>query len=297
MISKLCNQCPRQCNASRQNAPAGYCHSPATLRIARAALHPWEEPPISGARGSGTVFFTGCNLRCVYCQNRPVSHQNKGRDVTEEQLAALMMRLQDEGAHNINLVTPTHYALQLAEVLKSVKPSLHIPVVYNCGGYESVDTLRHLEGLVDIYLPDVKYCDNTLAIKYSSAPNYREIAFDALREMLRQTGSCQFDGDGMMQRGVILRHLVLPGCRKDSIALLEALAKDFGTNAFQLSLMNQYTPEFATEAPYPELHRKVTTFEYESVLNRALELGFDGYFQDRASATASFTPDFQEPTF
>ena len=151
--------------------------------------------------------------------------------------------------------------------------------------------------MLDIYLPDVKYYDNALAIKYSSAPNYREIAFDALGEMLRQTGACQFDGDGMMQRGVILRHLVLPGCRKDSIALLKALAKKFGTNVFQLSLMNQYTPEFATEAPYPELHRKVTTFEYESVLNLALELGFDGYFQDRASATASFTPDFQEPTF
>ena len=297
MSSPYCNQCPRQCNSPRGENPSGYCRAPATFRIARAALHPWEEPPISGTRGSGTVFFTGCNLRCVYCQNRSISHEGMGKDVTPRELASLMLRLQDEGAHNINLITPSHYALQLAEVLEEVKPSLHIPVVYNCGGYESTDTLQRLEGLVDIYLPDVKYYDDAIAVKYSSAPHYAKIAFAALEEMLRQTKDFKWDGDGMMQRGVILRHLVLPGCRKDSIALLDALAEEFGTEAFKLSLMNQYTPEFAAHAPYPELHRKVTTFEYESVLNHAITLGFDGYFQDRSSATSVFTPDFREKTF
>ena len=220
-----------------------------------------------------------------------------GTDVSSDELIALMLRLRDEGAHNINLVTPTHYALQLAEVLERVKPSLGIPVVYNCGGYESIETLRRLDGLVDIYLTDLKYHSPDLATKYSAAPDYVEVAFAALREMLRQTGPCQFDGEGLLQQGVILRHLVLPGCRKDSIALLEAVARNFDIHALRLSLMNQYTPEFAEDAPYPELHRRVTTFEYGSVLDRALELGFEGYFQERSSATSAFTPNFQEHTF
>ena len=297
MALPLCAHCPRKCGASRREDQPGYCGVPWGFRVARAALHPWEEPPISGVRGSGTVFFSGCSLGCVYCQNREVSHGRLGTDLSPDQLIALMLRLRDEGAHNINLVTPTHYAMQLAEVLEQVKPTLGIPVVYNCGGYESVETLRRLEGLVDVYLTDLKYHSPALAAKYSAAPDYVEVAVNALREMLRQVGPCQFDGFGMLQRGVILRHLVLPGSRKDSIALLDALAREFGTDVFRLSLMNQYTPEFALDCPYPELHRKVTTFEYGSVLDRALELGFDGYFQDRSSATASFTPDFQETTF
>ena len=296
MPQQICNQCPRACGLPREEARTGYCGVPWGFRVARAALHPWEEPSISGTRGSGTIFFSGCNLRCVFCQNREISHQHLGQELSPAELEKVMLRLRDDGAHNINLVTPTHYALQLAEVLERVKPQLGSPVVYNCGGYESVDTLRRLEGLVDVYLPDVKYDSNELAARYSATPDYHQVAFAALVEMLRQTGSRVFDGKGLLQRGVILRHLVLPGCRKDSISLLSALKETFGTDAFLLSLMNQYTPEFALQSPYPELHRRVTTFEYGSVLDHAERLGFEGYFQSRSSATAAFTPDFHEHT-
>ena len=291
-----CQQCPRNCGADRIQAN-GFCGVPWDFRIARVALHAWEEPSISGTRGSGTVFFAGCNLHCVFCQNREISHTPSGRTVSENELSDLMLRLQDEGAHNINLVTPTHYARQLASLLTKLRPRLHIPVIYNCGGYESVEALRRLEGLVDVYLPDFKYHSADLAARFSGAADYYPVALEALREMLRQTGAPQFDADGMLLRGTVVRHLLLPAHRDDSIALLRALASEFGTDAFLLSLMSQYTPCFANDAPYPELHRRVTTFEYNAVLNEAEALGFDGYFQARTSANADFTPDFHEKTF
>lgn len=290
-----CQQCPRNCGVDRNESQNGFCGVSSAFRVARIALHPWEEPCISGKNGSGTIFFSGCNLRCVFCQNHSISHLRKGTDLSKEKLASAMLDLQQQGAHNINLVTPSHYALQLVPVLERIKPSLSIPIVYNCSGYESVETLRALEGLVDIYLPDIKYYSSALSKKYSDAPNYYPVAVSALEEMLRQVPTARFDENGLMKKGVIVRHLVLPSCRKDSMALLDALAERFGSHAFRLSLMSQYTPDFAKEAPYPELHRRVTTFEYNSVLDHALALGFEGYFQNRSAASASYTPDFNQP--
>ena len=292
-----CVQCPRRCGADRNVRP-GFCGVPEELRLARAALHPWEEPCLSGKNGSGTLFFCGCNLRCVFCQNREISHGAlSGTPVSPGQLKDLMLRLRDEGACNINLVTPTHYAEALIPVLQEIRPSLGIPVVYNCGGYESTDTLKKLEGLIDIYLPDIKYYSAELSGKYSSAPDYYPIALNALREMLRQTGTVQYAPDGSLLRGVIVRHLVLPGCRKDSVRLLNALYDEFGNSAFLLSLMSQYTPEFAPADADKNLRRRLTDFEYSSVLSAVEALGFSGYFQRRDSAKTSYTPDFREKTF
>lgn len=296
-MEKGCKQCPRACGARRELGQVGYCGVPQDFYVARAALHFWEEPSISGTRGSGTVFFSGCNLRCVYCQNREVSRARLGKKLDADALSALMLRLRDEGAHNINLVTPTPYAKQLIPVLSAIKPQLNIPIVYNCGGYESVETLRELNGLIDIYLPDLKYFDPVLSKRYSDASDYFSVAEEALCEMLSQTGKPQFDADGMLIRGTVVRHLVLPGERKDSIAVLRALAERFGTDSFLLSLMSQYTPDFAKDSVYPNLHRRLTAFEYESVRNEAERLGFDGYFQERSSANSVYTPDFHEVTF
>ena len=289
-----CVQCPRACGADRADGKVGFCGAPWEFFVARAALHLWEEPSISGKNGSGTIFFSGCNLRCAFCQNREVSHNALGKRVSEDALIALMLDLQEQGAHNINLVTPTPYAEQLVPVLQRVRPLLNIPIVYNCGGYESVETLRRLEGLVDIYLPDFKYADPALAARYSCAQDYPAVALSALEEMLRQTGKPQFDADGMLLRGTVVRHLVLPSSRKDSIAVLRLLAERFGTSAFLLSLMSQYTPDFALGSPYKELHRRVTSFEYDAVLCEAQRLGFDGYLQSRTSASAAYTPEFHK---
>ena len=293
-MKEHCEQCPRRCGINRET-DLGFCQAPWDFCVARASLHPWEEPSISGTRGSGTIFFVGCNLRCVFCQNREISQaKSSGRILSSAQLKALMLRLRDAGAHNVNLVTPTPYAEQLIPVLREVKPHLGIPVVYNCGGYESVEVLRALDGLVDIYLPDIKYYAPTLAARYSAAEDYFPIAMDALREMIRQTGKPTLDETGLLKSGTVVRHLVLPACREDSIALLSSLADQFGSDAFLLSLMSQYTPEFAISAPYKSLHRRVTSFEYDSVLAHARRLGFEGYFQSRTSATDAYTPDFND---
>ena len=292
-----CTQCPRQCGIDREGGQIGFCGVPAGFRVARAALHPWEEPFISGQKGSGTIFFCGCNLQCVFCQNREISRGGAGKTIGADALAKLMLRLRDAGAHNINLVTPSHYAEQLVPVLKKVKPILGIPVVYNCGGYEKVETLRKLEGLVDIYLPDFKYYSSELAQKYSGAADYFEVALEALGEMIRQCGAPVFDENGMLNRGVVVRHLVLPGARSDSLEVLNALAQRFGVRAFLLSLMSQYTPDFAMDCPYTELRRRLTTFEYQSVAGEAERLGFDGCLQSRSAADAAYTPDFYEESF
>lgn len=289
-----CHACPRNCGIDR-SLQTGFCGVGGEIRIARAAKHPWEEPCISGKSGSGTVFFCGCNLRCVFCQNREISRDiNAGRTVTAEELSSILLRLRDEGVENINLVTPTHYVMQLIPVLRELRPRLGIPIVYNCGGYESVEALRALDGLIDVYLPDAKYFSPALSSRYSAAPDYFQILMQALHEMLRQTGAPRFDENGMLTRGVIVRHLVLPGCRKDSIDLLRALHAEFGRDAFLLSLMSQYTPEFAPANADKNLRRRLTSFEYESVQSVADELGFSGYLQERASASAAFTPDFSQ---
>ena len=290
--------CPRNCGADRESG-MGFCSVPSEVYVSRAALHMWEEPPVSGTRGSGTIFFAGCNLRCVFCQNKAISRGRAGRVCSEEELAEIMLSLRDKGAHNINLVTPTHYTETLARVLERVKPHLGIPVVWNSGGYESVESLKLLEGLVDVYLPDVKYFSPELSARYSSAPDYFEVARDAVTEMYRQTGDVCFSEEEtaegkvtLIKKGVILRHLVLPGCRKDSIKIVEELSGLLPVHGVRLSLMRQFTPDFVDREKHPELCRHVTTFEYESVVKRASELGFDGYVQGAEAATADYTPDF-----
>ncbi len=288
-----CDQCPRHCHVERGENIHGFCGVGSEFSVARVALHPWEEPPISGTNGSGTIFFCGCNLRCVFCQNRDISRGNVGEQMSAEQLRDAMLSLQERGAHNINLVTPSHYTNELAVLLASVKPQLKIPVVWNSSSYESAESLRRLDGLVDIYLPDFKYYSAQLAASYSAAPDYFDVSSNALREMLRQTGMPSIDDNGLMVRGVIVRHLILPACRTDSIDILHALHEQFGADAFLLSLMGQYTPDFAQDVPYPNLKRRLTTFEYDSVQRVANDLGFVGFSQALTSASASFTPKFK----
>ena len=288
----LCYMCPRACGASRDNHAFGVCRAPSEYLVSRTAKHMWEEPPISGQNGSGTIFFGGCNLGCVYCQNRAISHGQKGQLMSEKELEKAIFTLEELGAHNINFVTPTHYALPLAVLLEKIKPRLTIPVVWNTGGYENVDTLRALDGLVDIYLPDFKYHSPVLAQKYSHAEDYPTVAMAAITEMFRQRGAVRFDADGMAGSGVIVRHLVLPTHRADSIEVLRTLASILPVKDIRLSLMSQYTPDFVDKDAYPELSRRVTSFEYQSVLSVAESLGFDGYFQCRSSATKDYTPDF-----
>ena len=287
-----CELCPRRCGARRETGALGYCGMPADILVARAALHPFEEPPISGTRGSGTVFFAGCSLRCIFCQNQAIRGTEYGRTFDVKGLGELFLSLQGEGAHNINLVTPTHYADRIAEALALVKGRLSIPVVYNCGGYERVETLQALEGLVDVYLPDFKYISSELSGAYSAAPDYAEHATAALAEMVRQTGRVCFDKDGLMTRGVMVRHLVLPGSREDSKAVLDRIAETVDVADIRLSLMRQYTPDFAPRSGPKALLRRVTSFEYESVMEHAQKLGFEGYFQRKEAATAAYTPDF-----
>ena len=295
MESKVpCNICPRRCNAVRREH-VGFCGAPDEIYISRASLHKWEEPPVSGERGSGTVFFAGCNLRCVFCQNKRISSDPDAFSgavaVTPEELCDIMLRLQDAGAHNINLVTPTHYSLGVIRALRLAKPRLTVPVVYNSSGYESVETLKRLSGLVDVYLPDLKYFSSELSARYSGAGDYFKIASAAISEMLSQVGEPLFK-EGLIKRGVIVRHLVLPGCRKDSMNVLEALSRMMPPDKIKLSLMRQFTPDFVDREKYPELCRKITTFEYDSVVKRAGELGFDGYIQSAESASAEYTPMF-----
>ena len=291
-VEMVCDQCPRKCGVDRSHG-VGFCGADQTIRLARAALHPWEEPCISGEKGSGTIFFVGCNLRCIYCQNRRISRQgNVGTAVTPEEMEAIILELQREGASNINLVTPTPYAMQLIPVLRSVRPQLRIPVVYNCGGYESVDTLRALDGLVDIYLPDFKYESAQLSELYSCASDYSSVALAALDEMIRQTGAPVLGEDGLMKSGVLVRHLVLPGCREDSVNVLKLLHGRFGNQRFLLSLMSQFTPVFSDDSAPKNLRRRVTSFEYGCVLEMAEQLGFEGYLQERSSAVKDYTPDF-----
>ena len=283
----ICNQCPRRCNVDRENA-LGYCKAPNAYKLARASLHFWEEPCISGKSGSGAVFFSGCNLGCVFCQNYEISHKCKGVEVSEERLIRIFEHLVDEGANNINLVNPTHYAVQLAHTLKKYKPP--VPVVYNTSGYESVDTLKLLDGLVDIYLPDFKYMRNDKALRYSRAEDYPQFAMAALMEMKRQVGNDVFDENGIMKRGMIIRHLVLPGNTNSAIQALDYLAENFGDT--YISVMAQYVP--CTDlSEYKEINRKITKREYDKVVNHILELGLEKVFlQKLESATEDYIPDF-----
>lgn len=286
-----CNLCPRECGADRYTQ-TGYCGCGADIRIARAALHLWEEPCVSGSRGSGTVFFSGCPLGCVYCQNHEISRGGKGKAVSTQRLAEIFLALQAQGAHNINLVTATPYVPQIKQALDLARPALKLPVVYNCGGYERVETIRALAGYVDIYLPDLKYFSGELAQRYSGAGDYFETATAAIREMIAQTGDIRYGEEGLMQRGVIIRHLVLPGARKDSVAILNWMNENLPQEKYLLSLMSQYTPR-ADLPGYPELNRRVTSLEYTAVVREAVRLGMtDGFMQQRGSASEAFIPPF-----
>lgn len=288
-----CKLCPRLCKVNRTEGKTGVCGMGETITLARAALHAWEEDCISGTNGSGAVFFTGCNLRCIFCQNHKIAVGKDGFAITIERLAEIFLELQTKGAHNINLVTPTHYIPQICTALDLAKEKgLQLPVVYNTSGYECVESLRLLEGYVDIYLPDFKYMDTELAREYSKAPDYPEVAKAAIAEMVRQAGECRFDSKtGMIQKGVIVRHLVLPGTIKNSKQVLAYLYETYG-NTIYYSIMSQYTP-MPHMSEHPLLKRKVTKREYDKVLDYALALGIEnGFMQDGKVAKDSFIPAF-----
>lgn len=290
MRIEACRLCPRSCGARREEASgAGFCGMGADPVVARAALHFWEEPCISGTKGSGTVFFTGCPLKCVYCQNYAISTEHAaGRRVTAEQLSEIFQNLIAQGAHNINLVNPTHFAPAIVRALR-LRP-LSVPVVYNSSGYEKVETLRLFEGLVDIYLPDFKYMDSGTAQKYSAAPDYAEHAKAAVMEMARQTGGARFDESGLMTRGTVVRHLVLPSNTKNSLAVLAWLKENLPQGAL-VSLMAQYVP-CGRAADFPEIDRPVTRREFGKVQRFLFDLGLDGFVQEMSSAKKSFIPPF-----
>lgn len=284
----ICSDCPRQCGVDR-TVKAGVCGAPEAPRIARAALHFWEEPCISGTRGSGAVFFSGCNLRCVYCQNREISAGLAGKTVTVRRLREIFFELAEQGAHNINLVTPSHY---VRAILAAMDGGMPLAVVYNSSAYDSVDTLRLLEGKVQVYLPDFKYADADLARKLSGAPDYPRTALAAIREMVRQTGPWRMDDEGLLTGGVLIRHLVLPGHLDNTRAVLETLADAFLPGQVLVSLMSQYTPP-KTPLAQQELNRRLTRREYEQALSLLREYGFgDGYYQELSSAKEEYTPPF-----
>lgn len=285
----ICNLCPRKCNACRtEHQGNGFCGAGTLPVVARVAPHFGEEPCISGTKGSGTVFFSGCTLKCVFCQNYEISDGHKGRVVTPKELADCYKRLEQQGVHNINLVTADHYVTAVAESLDIYKPS--IPVVYNCSGYTSPKTLSILDGLVDIYLPDFKYSDDALAIKYSSAPNYVNTASAAIKEMIFQVGTPVIDEDGMMKKGVIVRHLILPSHTKNSLGVLDIIKRSYDKQVL-VSLMCQYVPVNKAH-DFPKINRTITRREYEKVKSELYVLGLDGFTQDLTSASTDFIPDW-----
>ena len=294
-----CNLCPRRCSVNRYEQ-MGYCRAGAKLRAAKAMIHQGEEPCLlgeegSGRYGAGAIFFTGCNLRCVFCQNYEISWEQQGKEISTERLGQIMLELQEQGAACIDLVTPTPYLVQIKGALEAVKAKLVIPVVYNCGGYEEPTALQQLEGLIDIYLPDLKYYDKAIASKYSGCADYFEKATAALQEMFRQVGPVEFDEKGQLKKGLLVRHLVLPGAYKDSMKLMDWLGEVFPQGSIRISLMSQYTPfgrVLSEPERFKELNRRVTTFEYNKVIDRALEKGLDGYSQQRSSSTMALRPDF-----
>jgi len=291
LTSSPCNLCPHKCGADRITQ-MGFCKSSNKIKVARAALHFWEEPCISGSRGSGTIFFSGCTLRCCYCQNYRISSEGYGKEISIQRLAEICLELQEKGAHNINLVTATQYLDKVLVALDLIKGKLQIPVLYNCGGYERIEIIRALKGYVDIFLPDFKYYSNELARKYSNAKDYFDVAATAIQEMITQTDGLGFDEDGILQKGVIIRHMVLPGARKDSLALLNWISENLPKDKFWLSLMSQYMPAYKSRE-HQEINRRVTSFEYESVVQEAIRLGFtNGFIQERSSAKEEYTPTF-----
>lgn len=289
-VLKECTLCPRNCKINRY-LQKGFCGADNKIKIARAALHYYEEPSISGKNGSGTIFFSGCNLQCVFCQNREISKHNFGKTITITRLSEIMIELQNKKAHNINLVTPTHYIPQIAKAIKKAKQKgLTIPIVYNTSGYEKAQSLKLLRGLIDIYLPDFKYYDNDYAKKYSKVNNYREYAEEALKEMYLQTGKCQFSPNGLLKKGIIVRHLMLPTLKEDTKKILKYLYDTYRDNLY-ISIMNQYTP--IDNLVYDELKNGIKKTDYEEIIDYALSLGIkNAYCQMDGTVSESFIPKF-----
>lgn len=288
----ICNNCPRKCNISRNaltDNGKGFCNMGEKPVIARADLHFWEEPPISGTNGSGTVFFSGCNLQCIYCQNEKISRGKFGKEITVNELKSIYQELINKGAHNINLVTGTHFVNAIAESLDS---PLCVPVVYNCGGYESVEALKMLEGKINIYLPDLKYADNLLAIKYSNAPNYFEIATTAIKEMYKQVGDYKINDNGIMESGVIIRHLILPGQLDNTKKVIDWVKNEFNDEQVLFSLMSQFTP--INGCKKDQLHRRLTQEEYDEIEEYLYNSGIEnGFMQELSSASEEYVPPFE----
>ncbi len=287
----ICNDCPRKCNITRKalaDKGKGFCNMGENPVIARADLHFWEEPPISGENGSGTVFFSGCNLQCVYCQNEKISRGKFGKEITTEELKEIYRTLTEKGAHNINLVTPTHFT---NAIIKSLEDPLDVPVVYNCGGYESIDTLKKLDGKIQIYIPDLKYADDNIAKKYSNAPNYFETAQKAILEMYRQTGDYVLDENGIMKKGVILRHLILPNHLDNTKRVIDWVKNNFRAGQIMFSLMSQFTPLPSCNEPL--LNRRLTQEEYNEIEEYLFDSGIeDGFMQELSSAKEEYIPPF-----
>ncbi len=283
-----CKLCPRQCGADRSAGQLGYCRCPATALVAKTMLHKWEEPALAGSGGSGAIFFGGCTLGCKYCQNLAISASPVGKPATSEELRTMMEELIAQGAENIDLVTPTQY---LPTILPALEPKLPVPVVYNCGGYERAETLAALEGKVDIYLPDLKYADNRLALALSGAGDYFQTATTAIREMVRQTGPVTWAGEKIL-RGTIIRHMILPGCVENSLRVLDWIGETFEPGQVLVSLMRQYTPMGTLPAPFD---RKITGEEYDAVLSWMYLNGLQGFTQEACAADSSFIPDFDTP--
>lgn len=292
-----CNLCPRNCNVNRVKDEIGFCKSKNTVKIAKVSLHKWEEPCISGTNGSGTIFFSNCNLRCVFCQNHVISNEGLGREISIRKLADIMLSQQEKGAHNINLVTPTQYAIQIIEALKIAKnEGLSIPILYNTNSYENVDTIKKLKGYIDVYLPDLKYFNDKYAKKYSNAPNYFSYASKSINEMVSQVGPNTFDENGIITKGVIIRHMMLPGLLFDSKKIIDYIHKTYKDSVY-ISIMNQYTPMF-NASKFPEINKPLNPKLYDSLIDYALSIGINNAFiQDTGTSSKSFVPDFNMSGF
>ena len=293
MLSELksCKLCPRMCGADR-TSEKGFCGMGAEAVVARASLHLWEEPCISYKNGAGTVFFSGCNLHCCYCQNNVISNELSGKEITVNKLADIFLSLQEKGADNLDLVTPTHFAPIIIRALDKIRHNLIIPVIWNCGGYELPGTIDMLDGYVDIYLPDMKYFSSDVSNRYSNAPDYFHYASESVITMTEQCGELKYNPEGGLVKGTIIRHLVLPGQRHDSMKILDWIAGNIAPTKALVSIMNQFTPFDFIDDEYSEIKRNVTKMEYNSVVNHAAALGIKGFTQQKSSASEKFVPVF-----
>ena len=291
-LLEKCNLCMRNCNVNRNKGVKGLCNSTNNIRIARAALHFWEEPCISGEIGSGTVFFSNCNLKCVFCQNYEISSEGFGKEITIDRLADIFIELQEKGANNINLVTPTHFVPQIIEALKIAKNNgLDLPIVYNTNSIDTLDTIKALNGYIDVYLPDFKYFEDKYSMKYSKIKGYSKNVIDVIDEMIKQVGAPKFNKDGIIEKGVIVRHLLLPGLLFDSKKVVDAIYNNFGDNVY-ISLMNQYTPMHNAKM-YPEINKSINEKTYDVLIDYALSIGIkNGFIQESGTNSKEFVPDF-----